>query len=120
MKFTVKSITLGGTCLYYTPKNGQIIILDFDVETTAELSKDPNKEFFIDHGWKAIAENGTTMNGNPSTWGCLDSTQQLPQSFGPNEKATGKMAFDVPAPAGSLVFVPIGMNGGWEWSYPAK
>jgi hypothetical protein len=37
--------------------------------------------------------------------------------MGPGEKATGKLAFDVPAGAGTLVYTAPGAPAGWEWSY---
>ncbi|MDQ0261029.1 hypothetical protein J2W20_002943 [Sinomonas atrocyanea] len=120
VKFTVKSISEGVACQYYQPKNGQIITLDLDVETTAALRELSNKKFFTTLSWKAIAENGTTVNGDPVAYGCLDSASQLPQEMGPSEKATGKIAFDVPAGRGTLIFESIAVTGGWEWSYPAK
>lgn len=120
VKFTVKSISEGVACQYYQPKNGQIITLDFDVETTAALRELSNKKFFTTLSWKAIAENGTTVNGDPVAYGCLDSATQLPQEMGPSEKATGKIAFDVPAGAGTLIFESIAVTDGWEWSYPVK
>lgn len=122
VRYTVKSITPNYRCANgYQPKNGEVVVFDIDVETYPELINDPAKSFSFNSDWKAIAENGTTMNGNPLTYGCLDSSEALLQRFGPGEKATGKVAFDVPAPSGILVFTPAGPDaGGWEWNYPAK
>ncbi|GAA2197086.1 hypothetical protein [Sinomonas flava] len=100
------------------PKNGQIVVATFNVETTAALSKTISKNFSLNmFGWKAVAGNGTTVNGNPVAIMCLDSAEQLPSTMGPGEKATGKIAFDVPAGAGTLVYTAPGAPAGWEWSY---
>jgi hypothetical protein len=100
------------------PKNGQVVVATFSVETTAALSKTPTKDFSLNmFGWKAIAGNGTTVNGNIVPIGCLDSAEQLPPTIGPGEKATGKIAFDVPAGAGTLIYTAPGAPAGWEWAY---
>lgn len=122
--FVAKSIDIVPACPgQYAPKskNGQIVIMTFDIQTTEKLADTPSKSWGLNiFGWKAIAGNGTTMNGSPIMLGCLDSAEQLPSSLGPNEKATGKIAFDVPPGPGSLVFAFPGMTSGWEWNYPAK
>lgn len=120
VKFTVTSVTEDVACQYYQPKNGRIIALDFDVETSAQLQDLANKKFFTTLSWKTVAENGTTVNGDPIAYGCLDSSVQLPQDIGPSEKAKGKLAFDVPAGGGTLIFKSIAVSGGWEWTYSAK
>lgn len=103
------------------PKNGQIVLITFDVETTPALSKTPSRAFSLNaFGWKAIAGNSTTVNGNPVMFGCLDSSDELPSSIGPAEKAAGKIAPDVPPGNGTLVYVEPGTQAGWEWDYPAK
>lgn len=119
--FVAKSIDVVPGCpgqYASAPKNGQIVVATFDVETTAALSKTMTKDFSLNmFGWKAIAGNGTTVNGNVVPIGCLDSAEQLPSMMGPGEKATGKIAFDVPAGAGTLVYTAPGAPAGWEWSY---
>ncbi|BCT76209.1 hypothetical protein SCMU_20510 [Sinomonas cyclohexanicum] len=119
--FVVKSIDAGAACTAQyaqQPKNGQIVVATFDVETTAALAKTITKDFSLNmFGWKAIAGNGTTVNGNIVPFMCLDSAEALPSQMGPGEKATGKIAFDVPAGAGTLVYTAPGAPAGWEWSY---
>ncbi|MDQ0261197.1 hypothetical protein [Sinomonas atrocyanea] len=119
--FVAKSIKVVPSCpgqYASAPKNGQIVVATFDVETTAALSKTISKDFSLNmFGWKAIAGNGTTVNGNIVPIMCLDSAEELPHAIGPGEKATGKIAFDVPAGAGTLVYTEPGASAGWEWSY---
>jgi hypothetical protein len=119
--FVAKSIDAGAACTAQyaqQPKNGQIVVATFDVETTAALSKTITKDFSLNmFGWKAVAGNGTTVNGNIVPIMCLDSAEELPHAIGPGEKATGKIAFDVPAGAGTLVYTAPGAPAGWEWSY---
>ncbi|MDQ4490730.1 hypothetical protein RBS60_11025 [Sinomonas sp. ASV486] len=122
--FVAKSIEITTACpAQYAPKpkNGQIVIVTFDAQTTSDLASTPMKTWDLNiFGWKAIAGNGTTVNGNIASFGCLDSTQQLPSSMGPAENATGKMAFDVPPGNGTLIYTEPGATKGWEWDYPAK
>ncbi|WP_460992343.1 hypothetical protein [Sinomonas soli] len=122
--FVAKSIDLAKACpgqYAPTPKNGQIVIVTFDAQTTSDLASTPMKTWDLNiFGWKAIAGNGTTVNGSVVSFGCLDSAQQLPSSMGPGEKATGKIAFDVPPGNGTLVYTQPGADIGWEWDYPAK
>jgi predicted small secreted protein len=119
--FVVKSIEVDAKCSssFYTPK-GHIVVMTVDAETTPALANDPMKSWALNmFAWKAIADNGTTVNGTPVAVGCLDSAEQLP-SMGPAEKATGKIAFDLPSAAGTLIYTIPGETSGWEWAYPAK
>lgn len=122
--FVAKSIEVATACpSQYAPKpkNGQIVIVTFDAQTTPDLASTPMKQWGLNiFGWKAIAGNGTTVNGSVVSFGCLDSTQQLPSSMGPGEKATGKIAFDVPPGNGTLIYTEPAADIGWEWAYPAK
>ncbi len=58
-------------------------------------------------GWKAVAENGTTVNGMVTMLGCLDSAEQLAPACDPSS-------------TGTLVYTAPGATDGWEWNYPAK
>ncbi|MGM9472464.1 hypothetical protein ACS5PJ_10710 [Pseudarthrobacter sp. YS3] len=93
------------------------------METTSALAEHVNKQFlFAIHGWKVIAENGTTANGKFDSFEAFayfPDAEKLPSSIGPAEKASGKIVLDVPTSAGILINDPDGA-GGWEWDYPAK
>lgn len=94
------------------------------METMPELAESVNPQFGLaGYAWKAIAENGTTFNGNVFTgaaYVCLDDAERFPSALGPGEKATGKIILDVPTPKGVLVHQQGFMPTGWEWAYPAK
>lgn len=121
-EFVVKSIEVDAKCTskYAQPPKGHIVILNVDAQTTPDLAKTATKRWSLNmFGWKAIAENGTTVNGSVTSIGCLDNGEELP-AMGPAEKATGKIAFDVPSATGILVYKAPGQSAGWEWSFPAK
>lgn len=124
--FVVTAIEVDPVCTgaYTQPsENGHIVVLTVEAATTPELAKSTNPTFALaGMSWKAIAENGTTQNQDTSTYAafsCLDDADQFPSGMGPDEKATGKIAFDVVSPAGILVYSPTPTLG-WEWAYPAK
>ncbi|MDP9905622.1 hypothetical protein [Arthrobacter bambusae] len=121
VKFKVTSIQVGAPCHFpYDTKNGQIVVVSLDIETTATLAKVQTKTWWTMQEWKAIDANGMTMNGNPVAGVCLAPNEQLPVTIGPAEKANGKLAFDVPAGSGTLIYTAPGAPFGWEWTYPAS
>jgi len=94
------------------------------METTPDLAQSVNPQFGLaGYGWKAVADNGTTFNGDLGSFPafmCFGDAERFPSALGPGEKATGKIVLDVPTATGVLIhkqgFMPIG----WEWEYPAK
>ncbi|KIC66312.1 hypothetical protein RM50_12320 [Pseudarthrobacter phenanthrenivorans] len=75
------------------------------------------------YAWKAVADNGTTFNGDLSTYPaftCFTAAERFPSALGPGEKATGMLVVDVPTATGVLVHKQGFMPLGWEWEYPAK
>lgn len=125
--FVVNSIQVDPTCTnkYAQPsENGHFIALDVSMETMPELAESVNPQFGLaGYAWKAIAENGTTFNGDvfsAAAYMCLNETEKFPSALGPAEKATGKIILDVPTPTGVLVHKQGFMPAGWEWAYPAK
>lgn len=126
--FVVNSVKLDPKCtseFAKPPANGHFVVLDVSMETTPALAESAIPEFGISHasGWKAIAANGTTFNGDLVSLEaitCLKETERFPSTLGPAEKATGKIVFDVPTPAGVLVQKQGFMRTGWEWTYPSK
>lgn len=125
--FVINSIQLDPACTsqYAQPsENGHFVALEVSMETMPELAESVNPQFGLaGYGWKAIAENGTTFNGDIFTAGaymCLDDAEKFPSALGPAEKATGKIILDVPTATGVLVHKQGFMAAGWEWAYPAK
>lgn len=125
--FVINSIQVDPACTNTAAmpsKNGHFVVLDVSMETMPELAESVNPEFGLaGYGWKAIAENGTTFNGDVASFEsymCLSEAERFPSALGPAEKATGKIVFDVPTPTGVLVHKQGFMTTGWEWAYPAK
>jgi hypothetical protein len=126
--FVINSITVDPQCTAKSAqpaKNGHFVALDVSMETSPELAQSVNPKFGLSHasGWKDIADNGTTFNGDLRTLEaimCFDSAERFPSDLGPGEKATGKIVLDVPTPMGVLVQRQGFMLAGWEWEYPAK
>jgi hypothetical protein len=55
---------------------------------------------------------------------CLDSTtNQLPDTYGPNQQYQGVMDLEVPGASGTVALQLMGVEEdgqrGWEWTYPA-
>jgi hypothetical protein len=125
--FVINSIKVDPACTNsdaMPAKNGHFVVLDVSMETMPELAQSVNPQFGLaGYGWKAIADNGTTFNGDVASFEsymCLAEAERFPSALGPAEKATGKIVFDVPTPSGVLVHKQAFMAAGWEWAYPAK
>lgn len=101
-------------------KNGHLIKVNMDVVTSDAKTMDENYYStlnFSGYGWKYIAANGTTFNGDlasSATYGCVPETELLPSSIGPGEKVTGAVILDLPATDGTLVYSDSYV-GGWEY-----
>jgi hypothetical protein len=119
---TVKSITPNTDCYssLFAPKQGQSVVLDMEITTTPELAQDPYQPFTTIVGWKAITADGITVNGRIDNINCVAPAERVPSQIGPSEKVVGKIAFDVPPGAGTLIWWPSGVTSGWEWAYPAQ
>lgn len=126
VNFTIHSITVDPPCTGPSPQpaeRGHFVILDASIETLPELANSSFPRFDLSpHGFKFVAANGTTYNGNLTSgpsYGCLPDAEILPISgVGPAEKVTGKIVLDVPDVTGTLMFQPNGAGmGGWEWTF---
>ncbi|MET3719224.1 hypothetical protein [Arthrobacter sp. UYEF21] len=125
--FVINSIQVDPACTNSSAmpaKNGHFVVLDVSMETMPALADSVNPQFGLaGYGWKAIADNGTTFNGDVASFEsymCLPEAERFPSALGPAEKATGKIVFDVPTTTGVLVHKQAFMPAGWEWAYPAK
>lgn len=129
VNFAVNSITPDAPCTGpypQTAENGHFVVLDVSIETTPELASDGKGYDTFDmngHMFKFVGANGTTFNGDLGTIGaysCLPDEQEIASSgVGPGEKVTGKLALDLPATTGVLIFKSYLTSGsaGWEWSF---
>lgn len=123
--WTVTGINLSPQCTesYQAPvKNGHLVALDVQVNTTSKLHGSMYDPFHIGSGslWKYIGKDGSLWNGdllNESTVSCMPSTEMLPSDIGPGAKAQGKVILDLPQTDGSLVFSPVEGDG---WEYPLQ
>lgn len=117
--FVVSMITVDAPCTSQfadSPEFGHFIRLDIEGETTASLSQDI---FMASGAWFAVAENGTTFNGDPwnmAAAGCLNETERLPSIIGPGERVAGAVLLDVPTAHGVIV-LDLGDGLSWEWAY---
>lgn len=127
--FTVNSIAKDVPCTGPYPavvENGHIVVLDVTIQTLPELANsEGSTQFDINPTmFKFVGANGTTFNGNLGTqaaYSCLPDEQQIGVNgagVGPGEKVTGKIAIDVPATKGTLIFKSFLVPGsaGWEWT----
>lgn len=117
--FVVTAINVDPTCPaeFAEPSEyGHLVRLDIEGETTAEL---PGDLFFAGGTWTAIAENGTTFNGDPWSYAsvsCLTDAERFPSMVGPGERVAGAVILDVPTAHGIIVWEPEpGLS--WEWTY---
>lgn len=124
--FVINSIQVDAPCTnqYAQPsENGHFVALNVSMETDPALAESVNPQFGLaGYAWKAVADNGTTFNGNimtASSFMCLNDEENFPSALGPGEKATGTLVLDVPTPTGVLVHKQGFMPAGWEWEYPA-
>lgn len=125
--FVINSIQVDAQCTnqYAQPsENGHFVALNISMETDPALAESVNPQFGLaGYAWKAVADNGTTFNGDimtASSFMCLNDEETFPSALGPGEKATGTIMLDVPTPTGVLVHKQGFMATGWEWEYPAK
>jgi hypothetical protein len=103
------------------PENGHFVALTMEAKTGAEpdFSKDLyNGVSFHPGSWKMIASNGTTVNeiSTGAAFGCFEEQDMMPSQIGPAEKVSGKIVFDVPDTAGTLVY-SLYEQTGWEWEF---
>jgi len=104
------------------PANGHFVVVTLKVTTTAALLNDdgsPGSVTFSEGIWSGYDSRGTKFNdvlGNG--YSCLTDAERLPDQIGPGQTATGKLAFDVTSPHGSLELPQLVAPGGWEYHYP--
>ncbi|MEV7134873.1 hypothetical protein AB0N24_18505 [Arthrobacter sp. NPDC093128] len=119
---TVKGITPNAECYssLFNPDQGQSVVLDMEIITTPELGQALYPTFTTIVDWKAVTADGITVNGRLDNINCIAPAQRVPSEIGPSERIVGKMAFDVPPGAGTLIWRPSGATSGWEWAYPSQ
>lgn len=117
----VTGILPNATCQsdIFAPLRGQTVVLNMEISTAPELAQDQFPQFTTIGDWKAVATDGTTVNGRIDNINCIVPASRVPAQIGPSEKVVGQMAFDVPPGSGTLIWTP-GVTSGWEWSYPAQ
>ena len=73
---------------------------------------------FSSFDFHMIGPDGTATGsiGPSSTWQCVPSSRQLPQSWQPATKYSVGVELVSPYQRGQLVLAPPGTDGGWEWS----
>ncbi|MCC3278006.1 hypothetical protein LJ754_02380 [Arthrobacter sp. zg-Y40] len=103
------------------PENGHFVVVNMEVETAPELINDKNPYFMPDM-FNVIAENGTLMNGSPTSnaaYACLAPNMMIPGTMDPGQRASGSVVLDVATPTGVLMLDDFADNEKWEWEYPS-
>ena len=119
-KFTVDSIK-AGVCTesYAQPaQNGNYVFVKVTAQTLPELAESSFPKFSMSaYDFKFIAKNGTTFNGQLSSFGCLPNGQEFAAGgIGPDQKASGIIVLDVPQPHGTLL-VKSDLGTGYEYTF---
>lgn len=103
------------------PVNGYFLGLKFEIATAPELANEVVPEYWISsHDFSVWSTDGRRVNdavGN--SYSCLDDSDAVPSSIGPDETVTGWVVLDVPHTSGVIGYSWIGLDGhgGWEWTY---
>lgn len=126
LTFTVHSIEVNPECTGQwaeEPENGVFVMFDAEVDSVLEAGDyhlDPGL-VFNPHGYRAIDIDGSTRSESPGTnaaYSCLPESEQIPSNLGPGENATGKVVFDVPTDARTLLMsIDLAPDLQWEWEF---
>lgn len=106
----------------YPPENGTIIGVQMRVSTAPELGNttpyfavNPNDFVYVGADGLTVSNVATT-----ATFGCRESRGELLTSdqMMPGSQYAGLVILDVPAPNGTLIYLPVTSGGsGFEWSF---
>lgn len=126
VSFVVSDIETDLQCTADRPldaENGHFIALDVEIESdqaAAENYVEPDL-IFNKAGMRIIGSDGTTRSESPNSgasFECLPESEQLPVTFGPGEKLSGKVVLDVPIESGAILTeLGVGEYTQWEWEF---
>lgn len=126
LTFTVHSIEVNPECTgdrAEEPENGVFVMFDAEVDSVLEAGDyylDPGL-VFNPHGYRAIDIDGSTRSeslGTNAAYNCLPESEMIPTNLGPGENASGKVVFDVPTDARTLLMsIDLAPDLQWEWEF---
>ncbi|MBB4905869.1 hypothetical protein [Actinophytocola algeriensis] len=125
VSFAIDKVEVDPPCTEFGshPDNGHTLILHFriatgdDANVVDQISGVINPFSFVE-----IGKDGVTRD---TSFGmCADpSTNQLPDTYGPNQQYQGVMDLEVPEASGTIALQLTAAEEdgqrGWEWAYPA-
>ncbi len=104
------------------PDNGHTVVLHLRIATGADAAVVDRVGGIINpFNFVEIGKDGVTRN---TSFGlCVDpSTNELPNTYGPNQQYQGVMDLEVPEASGTIALQLMGGEEdgqrGWEWTYP--
>lgn len=123
--FSIDAVEVDPQCAEYGshPEKGHTLLLHLriatgdDTQVVDRVSGIINPFSFVE-----VGKDGVTRDTNFGL--CADpSTNQLPGTYGPNQKYQGIMDLEVPEASGTIA-LQLGASEedgqrGWEWTYPA-
>ncbi|NKG22186.1 DUF4352 domain-containing protein [Paeniglutamicibacter terrestris] len=104
------------------PENGRFVGIDVSI-VTPKASSEGSGDFSLNtSAFSAVAENGTTMNGDAwsfAAYTCME--ENIKTSLGPGRKATGTLILDIPKGDSVVTYEDFyNGGGGWEIAVPGK
>jgi hypothetical protein len=119
VRFSIDRITVDPPCHKYgtKPESGHTLLLNVRVATGASTENASLVPGVLNSA--NFAEIGADGVTRPAQYGsCSDTSKQLPNTYGANQKYTGTLELGVSEANGSLVLnLPMANAGGWEWKY---
>ncbi|MEE6282500.1 hypothetical protein [Georgenia sunbinii] len=122
--FAVTEIDVDITCTSSwadASSNGHFVGLHFEIQTHPELADEELREFWIsEHDFSVWDGDGKRVNDPVGTsYSCMNDSDRLPSSIGPDETVSGWIVLDLPDESGAVSFSWLGVDSGagWEWAY---
>lgn len=119
LTYAVTGVEIDGECTdpyASTPQNGHFLVVDIEVETTANYTTDYDSLLSPYQGdWSIVGPDGITETGlatGPS-YGCTNS--QVPDGFAPNSKYAYKVSFDTRNTTGTLRYIVGKSTTSWKY-----
>lgn len=125
VSFSIDKVEVDPPCTEFGshPDNGHTLLLHLRVATgDDDTVVDQVGGIINPFSFVEIGKDGVTRD---TSFGmCADpSTNQLPDTYGPNQKYQGVMDLEVPEASGVIALQLMGAEEdgqrGWEWTYPA-
>jgi hypothetical protein len=125
VSFAIDQVDVDPPCAEYGshPENGHTLVLHLRVATGDDTKVVDRVSGVINpFSFVEIGKDGVTRD---TSFGmCVDpATNQLPNTYGPNQQYQGVMDLEVPEASGTIALQLMALEEdgrrGWEWTYPA-